>query len=82
MKIRKHEAATAGGRCVHCGGPQGTGGGWGQRTCNEREDGTSEPRPSGARVVACEDVDAISKRIAEPRAEADRARFGAAAALT
>jgi hypothetical protein len=82
MKIRKHEAAETSGRCTHCGAAQTMTGGWGERTCNEREDGTGEPRPSGARIVACEDSDTIVKRIAELRVEADRARFGDAAAAT
>jgi hypothetical protein len=82
MKIRKHEAVDASGRCCHCGAKADPTGGWGMRICNEREDGTGEPRPSGARVVACEDADTISARIAELRAEADRAKFGEAAAAT
>jgi hypothetical protein len=83
MKIRKHEAVETGGRCCHCGSRQALGGGWGERTCLEREDGTGEPRPSGARIVACEDADTITKRIAELRAEADRGHgFGTAAAAT
>jgi hypothetical protein len=83
MKIRKHEAVEASGRCVHCGFRQALGGGWGERTCIEREVADEAmPRPSGARVMAADDADMISARIAELRAEADRARFGDAATAT
>jgi hypothetical protein len=81
MKITKHDAVADGGACVHCGAAQITGGGWGIRTCLGRDDGQGEMRSEPAkRQYAVYDADAISHRIAELRAETDRARFGDAAA--
>lgn len=66
--IREHEfpigVPSVSARCIHCGGL------WQptiEATCIDRVGDT--PRPSGRRVLACEDSDAIAARIAELRAE-------------
>ena len=65
MRISKHEAGD-GGRCRHCGAAQQQYGGWGERTCIDRDDGATSsglrPEPT-LRRVACEDTDAISVRL-------------------
>ena len=73
--IRQHTASPSG-RCLWCGAAQAESGGWGERTCIERDDGitASEIRPEPARrQFAFEDFDAIGGRVAELKRERDAA---------